>query len=105
MTEGYRQHHMMVRPQLTRTPKEILYSQVYASFQHDATAVAAVTAMGYRNVMFGSDYPHMEGTYGHTQRTLHELFDGVDADTRHRITCGAFLELFPEVGAPAELAA
>ena len=100
MTEGYRQHSMMVRPQLSRTPKEILYSQVYASFQHDETAVAAVTAMGYRNVMFGSDYPHMEGTYGHTQETLHHLFDGVDDDTRYRITCGAFLELFPEVGTP-----
>jgi predicted TIM-barrel fold metal-dependent hydrolase len=105
MTEGYRQHQMMVRPVLSRTPKEILYSQVYASFQHDVTAVAAVTAMGYRNVMFGSDYPHMEGTYGHTQRTLHELFDGVDDDTTYRITRGAFLELFPEVGQPAALAA
>jgi len=47
MTKGYRQHSMMVRPQLTRTPKKILYSHVYASFHHDETAVAAVTAMGY----------------------------------------------------------
>ena len=105
MTEGYRQHNMMVRPQLSRTPKEILYSQVYASFQHDETAVAAVTAMGYRNVMFGSDYPHMEGTYGHTQETLHGLFDGIDEDTKYRITRGAFLDLFPEVGEPVALAA
>ena len=103
MTEGYRQHHMMVRPKLSRTPKEILYSQVYASFQHDETAVAAVTAMGYRNVMWGSDYPHMEGTYGHTQETLHGLFDGVDEATRYRITVGAFLDLFPEVGPPPGL--
>ena len=77
MTEAYRQHHMMVRPKLSRTPREILYSQVYASFQHDETAVSAMTANGYRNVMWGSDYPHMEGTYGHTQETLHGLFDGV----------------------------
>jgi predicted TIM-barrel fold metal-dependent hydrolase len=105
MTEGYRQHNMMVRPTLSRSPKEILYSQVYASFQHDETAVAAVTAMGYRNVMFGSDYPHMEGTYGHTQETLHHLFDGVDAETTYRITCGAFLDLFPDVGMPTTLAA
>lgn len=105
MTEGYRQHHMMVRPKLERTPKEILYSQVYASFQHDETAVAACTAMGYTNVMWGSDYPHMEGTFGHTQETLHGLFDGVDDAARHRITIGAFLELFPEAGEPQSLAA
>ncbi len=105
MTEGYRQHHMMAFPKLSRPPKEILYEQVYASFQHDETAVPAVTAMGYRNVMWGSDYPHMEGTFGHTQETLHGLFDGVDHDTRYRITVGAFLDLFPEVGAPPALKA
>ena len=77
MREGYRQHHTAVRPKLTRDPKDILMTQVYASFQHDESAVAAFDAMGYKNVMFGSDYPHMEGTYGHTQDTLKELFDGV----------------------------
>ncbi|WP_336881045.1 amidohydrolase family protein [Rhodococcus globerulus] len=98
MEEGYRQHSMVVRPKLKRSPKEIIYSQVYASFQHDESAVAAMTGMGYNNVMWGSDYPHMEGTYGHTQRTLHDLFDNVDQVTRDRITFGTFAELFP--GAP-----
>ena len=72
---------------------------------YDESAAAAVTAMGDRNVMFGSDYPHLEGTYGHTQEALHGLFDGVDEDTTCRITRGAFLDLFPEVGQPAALAA
>lgn len=52
--------------------------------------------------MFGSDYPHLEGTYGHTQKTLHEIFDGVADDVRHRITIGAFLDLFPHVGEPPQ---
>lgn len=103
MVEGYRQHHMAVRPKLERSPKEILFSQVYASFQHDETAVDAYESMGYRNVMFGSDYPHMEGTFGHTQDTLKGLFDGVSDETRLRITQGTFYELFPDVPAvPAE---
>ncbi|WP_262058787.1 amidohydrolase family protein [Streptomyces sp. STR69] len=97
MREGYRQHHMAVRPTLERDPKETLMTQVYASFQHDETAVAAFESMGYRNVMFGSDYPHMEGTFGHTQDTLTSLFDGVPDETRLRITQGAFFELFPQV--------
>jgi predicted TIM-barrel fold metal-dependent hydrolase len=100
MNEGYRQHAMMVRPQLSVLPKEILYRQVYASFQHDESAIAAMTAMGYRNVCWGSDYPHLEGTFGHTQETLHQLFDGVDPAVRERITRHTFLELFPEVGEP-----
>jgi predicted TIM-barrel fold metal-dependent hydrolase len=100
MVEGYRQHHMAVRPKLKRDPKEIIYDQVYASFQHDETAVAAMTAMGYDKVMWGSDYPHMEGTFGHTQETLHHLFDSVAPEVRQRITIGAFNELFPGLTQP-----
>jgi predicted TIM-barrel fold metal-dependent hydrolase len=97
LDEGYRQHASAVRPTLSKLPSEFLYTQVYASFQHDRSAVAASTAMGWRNVMWGSDYPHLEGTYGHSQKTLHELFDDVAAEDRRRVTVGAFQELFPHV--------
>jgi predicted TIM-barrel fold metal-dependent hydrolase len=100
MNEAYRQHSMFIRPPLSRLPKEYLYEHVYASFQHDESAPAALWAMGYRNVLFGSDYPHLEGTYGHTQKTLHELFDDIEPDVRRRITRGTFEELFPHVSAP-----
>ena len=97
LDEAYRQHASAVRPTLRRLPSEYLYEHVYASFQHDRSAPAANWAMGWKNVLWGSDYPHLEGTFGHSQKTLHELFDDVDAATRHRITVGAFEELFPHV--------
>jgi predicted TIM-barrel fold metal-dependent hydrolase len=100
MEEGYRQHSMFVKPVLNRSPREILYSQVYCSFQHEASAVVALTGSGYQNVMFGSDYPHLEGTFGHTQKTLHELFDDQTPEVTYRITRGSFEELFPHVSAP-----
>jgi predicted TIM-barrel fold metal-dependent hydrolase len=94
MDEAYRQHGMFVRPKLSRLPSEIIRTQVYASFQHDRSAVEVVGATGYRNVMWGDDYPHLEGTYGHTQETLHGLFDDVPDDVRDRLTHGTFEELF-----------
>jgi len=100
MDEGYRQHGAAVRPKLSKPPSQYLYEQVYASFQHDRSAVFANLAMGWKNVMWGSDYPHYEGTYGHSQKTLHELFDDVPADARRRMTVGAFEELFPHVPSP-----
>jgi predicted TIM-barrel fold metal-dependent hydrolase len=98
MDEAYRQHSMFVRPRLSRAPSEILYNQVYSSFQHDRSAIAAYTAMGYEKVLWGSDYPHMEGTFGHTQETLQGLLAGVAPDVAYRITLGNFLDLFPSVG-------
>jgi hypothetical protein len=53
--------------------------------------------MGWNNVTWGSDHPHFEGTFGHTQETLHDLFDGVDPAASHRIRIGVFEERFPHV--------
>lgn len=100
MDEGYRQHGAGVRPRLAKPPSQYLYEQVYASFQHDASGPAANWAMGWKNVIWGSDYPHFEGTFGHTQKTLRELFDDVDPEVSHRIRIGAFQELFPHVPSP-----
>jgi predicted TIM-barrel fold metal-dependent hydrolase len=97
LDEAYRQHATKIWPKLSRPPSYYVYNNVYASFQHDRSAVAAATAMGWRNVCWGSDYPHIEGTYGHTQKTLHELFGDLAPADRHRITRGAFEELFPHV--------
>jgi predicted TIM-barrel fold metal-dependent hydrolase len=105
MNECYRQQPMFHDGRVTRPPKEYVMSNVYASFQHDETAVGAMAAMGYRNVLFGTDYPHLEGTFPDTQKVLHELLDGADESIRDRITIGTFLELFPHVGRPpAEVA-
>jgi len=101
LDEAFRQHSGAVSPKLSRLPGEIMYDQVYASFQHDyRSSVMALTAGGYQNSMFGSDYPHWEGTFGHTQKTLHELFDDVSPEASRRIRIGAFQELFPHVPQP-----
>lgn len=94
MDEAYRQHKRFVRPELSRLPSEIVRAQVYASFQHDPSGVDVVEGLGYRNVMWGDDYPHLEGTYGHTQETLTGLFAGVSDEVCLRVTEGAFNELF-----------
>jgi predicted TIM-barrel fold metal-dependent hydrolase len=97
LDEAYRQHASAVRPRLSRLPSEYLYENVYASFQHDRSAVKAMTAMGWNNVCWGSDYPHIEGTFGHTQKTLHELLGDVEPAAARRITVGAFQEMFPTI--------
>ncbi len=102
LNEAYRQHPMFDDGRLPRPPKDYIMRQVYASFQHDETAVPAMTAMGYRNVLFGTDYPHIEGTFPHTQKVLREILVGVDEETSARIRYGAFLELFPSVGPPPQ---
>lgn len=100
LNESARQHPFWMSPKLTLLPSEYIERQVFASFQHDRSAIPAFVAMGYKNVLWGSDYPHSEGTFGHTQETLKDLFADVDAEVRYEITIGNFLRLFPSVGHP-----
>lgn len=102
MDEAYRQHGMFVRPRLDRLPSEIVRKQVYTSFQHDISAVQIIKDTHYHNVMWGDDYPHLEGTYGHTQETLHTIFDNVEPWIKDRVLRGSFEELF-DVPAPNQL--
>lgn len=51
-------------------------------------------------MLWGSDYPHIEVTFGHTQQTLHKLFGDVDEKTKNRIMFGAFNQLFRDAPMP-----
>ena len=104
LDEAYRQHKRWVRPPLERPPGQAIYEQVYSSFQHDVSAIPTLQHFGYKNVLWGSDYPHLEGTFPRTQEVLRHLFEGVPADVQHRVTLGAFAELFG-VTMPKALAA
>lgn len=80
MDEVSTAHANFVRPKLSRAPSRIIDDQVWASFQHDrACIVAAAQGLpGARNVMWGSDYPHAEGTFPISRRVTEELFAEID---------------------------
>lgn len=73
-------HANFVRPDLSRSPSAIIDDQVWASFQHDRACITAAAAdlPGAKNVMWGSDYPHAEGTFPISRQVQKELFEGLD---------------------------
>lgn len=84
-------HAKFVAPRLSRSPAQIIDDQVWASFQHDRSCITAAAAglPGARNVMWGSDYPHAEGTFPVSRRLVDELFAGLNvADSVRRDILG-----------------
>jgi predicted TIM-barrel fold metal-dependent hydrolase len=79
MDEVEEAHANFVFPKLSRLPSEIIDDQVWASFQHDRGCIASAAANlpGARNVMWGSDYPHAEGTFPISRRVVDDLFEGI----------------------------
>jgi predicted TIM-barrel fold metal-dependent hydrolase len=89
MDEVCEAHANFVFPKLSRKPSQIIDDQIWASFQHDRACITAAAAglPGARNVMWGSDYPHAEGTFPISRPIQEQLFEGlsVSEETKRNI--------------------
>ena len=59
-------------------PSAYFKRQMYATFQKDFHGVRAMADIAPDNVMWGSDYPHRDGTWPFSQKAIEEQFRGVD---------------------------
>lgn len=55
-------------------PSEYFQSNGFVTFERDAIGVQLVELIGEDNVMWGSDYPHPDGTWPESQRFIEEDF-------------------------------
>jgi predicted TIM-barrel fold metal-dependent hydrolase len=79
MDQIVRKHHFNQRPQdaLELLPSEYFKRQGHACFMDDAVAVQNRNFTGAHTIMFGTDYPHHEGTFPHTQEAVQRIFADV----------------------------
>ena len=77
------QQYGWTHPLLRETPSYYVSQQVHATFQDDPSATANLARTGISPLMWGSDYPHEEGTYPHSRETVNRLFSHLsEADAR-----------------------
>lgn len=84
-----------LRARLTRRPSEYWRDQcaITATFASRAE-VEMRTGIGLENLMWGSDFPHPEGTWPYTGTCLQHAFHGVPRDEVAAILGGNALRLF-----------
>ena len=105
MDEAQRQYGTwFLRPQLPMLPSEYVKRQVHVSFQHGRNVLSVLDICGLDALMWGSDYPHLEGTYPNTKQVLDSIFEGVSDAVRRAITGDNFAKLF-RVPEPSEVTA
>jgi len=78
-----------LRRKLPRKPSEYYRQSCFlgASFL-DENAAAARHEIGVEKLLWGSDYPHIEGTWPHTKQRLQEVFAGVPREEVARMLGG-----------------
>lgn len=63
-------------------PSEYVQRQFHVSFQDDPVAVACRNVTGLSTIVWGSDYPHAEGTFRGSQALIAQQFAGIPDDER-----------------------
>ena len=82
--------------QTPRRPSEYAHENVFigASFLARYEAEHAVRDGYTRQVMWGSDYPHMESAWPHTREKVHDLVKGIDEDDVRKIVAGNAVDCY-----------
>ncbi len=86
--ESGAQHEM--RKSIRRSPREIFRTNIYvgASFMSHGEAKMFVELGIDDRALWGSDYPHIEGTWPWTLQSLHQTFEGIPIDSVRRMLSG-----------------
>ncbi len=90
----------VINPTLAERPSFYVRRQVHATFQDDAVGLQNLNLTGVDALLWGSDYPHEEGTYPHSKATvdrLGALLGPGDAERVFRDTAARIFHFPPEV--------
>jgi predicted TIM-barrel fold metal-dependent hydrolase len=83
-------------------PSDYVRRQVHVTFMDDITAINNRQLTGVAPLLWGTDYPHGEGTWPKTRETVERIFAGVPEDDRAAMLGGTLAKLYGfEVRSPA----
>lgn len=85
LDEQYDKKHMWIRPKLDLKPSEYFKRQGHITFSDDPIALKTLAFSGAEGLMWGSDYPHDEGTFPQSQAVIERIFAGVDSSQKELI--------------------
>ncbi len=85
MDELYQKRHMWHYHKLELLPSEYFKRQCYATFGDDEVGLRNLDITGVDSLLWGSDYPHDEGTFPHSRDVIERTFKDVPEDDARKI--------------------
>jgi len=86
MDEGYKKHHMWVRPKMQGLPSDYYRAHGFATFQEDPTGLTLMEQYGLtNNFMWANDYPHHEGTWPHSAEAIERTMPMLNDENRAKV--------------------
>ena len=66
-------------------PSDFFKRNVFISFQQDELGMKLLSYFNVDNLMWGSDYPHAEGTFPKSREIVDRIFQGVPEEAKLKI--------------------
>ena len=82
-----------MNPKLAHPPSWYWFNHCYATFMTDPAGLELLHRIGADRVMWSSDYPHQESTFGYTRSAIQAVFDATTVRNdekilgKHRARC------------------
>jgi predicted TIM-barrel fold metal-dependent hydrolase len=83
-----------INPELPELPSYYMKRQIHGTFQDDQIAIDNIAYTGAEALLWGSDYPHYEGTYPHSRETVARLAEPLSDEQRRKVFRQNAVDLF-----------
>jgi predicted TIM-barrel fold metal-dependent hydrolase len=90
----YNSFPTMVSPKLAHPPSWYWRAHCYATFMTDPVGLEMLHRIGPETVMWSSDYPHQESTFGYTRSAIEAVFKACKLEEAQAILGKTALKLF-----------
>ena len=67
-------------------PSDYWYQNMAATFEEDLTAMGMRDKLGVENLLWASDYPHIDQTFPNSMRVIDEPFSSMSAREKDLMT-------------------
>ena len=94
MDDQYERKHMWIEPKLDMKPSEYFKRQGHTTFSDDLAALRMLDFIGPEALLWGSDYPHDEGTFPHSQEVIERTFADLSEEDKRKIVYGNAASLY-----------
>ena len=94
MDATFNKHRYHLESPLTEPPSFYFHRQVFGTFIDDEVGVRNRDVIGVDNIMWSSDYPHVNSTWPRSRESIARHFAGVPNDERQKMICGNVARLY-----------
>ena len=88
LDEMHEKRHMWIEPRLPDRPSDYFRRQGGATFGDDLVGLRMRDVTGVESLLWGSDYPHDEGTFPHSREVIERTFKDVPENEKRMIVGG-----------------